>query len=63
MDKILEIKNVSLTYHTLLNEILAVSELSFDVKKGEFVSIIGPSGCGKTTILSMIAGLITPTKG
>lgn len=63
MDKILTIKDVSLTYHTLENEILAVKNLSFSVNKGEFVSIIGPSGCGKTTILSMIAGLIKPTTG
>lgn len=63
MDKILTIKDVSLTYHTLENEILAVKSLSFSVNKGEFVSIIGPSGCGKTTILSMIAGLIKPTTG
>jgi NitT/TauT family transport system ATP-binding protein len=63
MDNILELKNVSLTYHTLIDEIIAVKDFSFTAKKGEFVSIIGPSGCGKTTILSMIAGLITPTKG
>ena len=63
MDKILEVKNVYLTYHTPNDEILAVKDLSFTVNKGEFVSIIGPSGCGKTTILSMIAGLIKPSSG
>lgn len=63
MDKLLELKNVSLKYQTEDDEILAVNKLSFTVCKKEFVSIIGPSGCGKTTILSLIAGLIKPTDG
>ena len=63
MNNLLEIKNVSLTYQTLNDEITAIKDLSFSVKDGVFVSIIGPSGCGKTTILSLIAGLIKPTLG
>lgn len=63
MNKLLELKNVSLTYQTLTDEINAIKNLSFDVNEGEFVSIIGPSGCGKTTVLSLIAGLIKPTDG
>lgn len=63
MDKILELKNVNFTYQTPTNEVIAVKDLSFYCKKGDFVSIIGPSGCGKTTVLSMIAGLIPPTSG
>ncbi len=63
MNKLLELKNISLTYQTLNDEITAISELSFDVMDGEFVSIIGPSGCGKTTILSLIAGLIKQSSG
>ncbi|MBQ6921724.1 MAG: ABC transporter ATP-binding protein [Clostridia bacterium] len=63
MDKILELKNVGLNYQTPTNEIIAVKNLSFYCKKGDFISIIGPSGCGKTTVLSMIAGLIPPTSG
>lgn len=63
MKKLLEIKNVSLTYQTLEDEISAIKDLSFDCMEGEFLSIIGPSGCGKTTILSMIAGLLKPSKG
>ena len=63
MKKLLELKNVSLTYQTLTDEITAVNGLTFDVCEGEFVSIIGPSGCGKTTILSLIAGLIKPSSG
>lgn len=63
MKKLLELKNVSLTYQTLTDEICAIHGLSFNCNEGDFISIIGPSGCGKTTILSMIAGLLTPTSG
>jgi spermidine/putrescine transport system ATP-binding protein len=41
----------------------AVAELTFDVKRGSFFSILGPSGCGKTTLLRMIAGFIAPDRG
>lgn len=63
MNKLLEIKNVCLTYQTLTDEITAVKNLSFNCQDGDFLSIIGPSGCGKTTILSLIAGLLQPTSG
>ena len=41
----------------------ALSGLDFEVRRGEFVSVIGPSGCGKTTLLRIIAGLLQPTRG
>ena len=41
----------------------AVDQLSFNVPKGSFFSILGPSGCGKTTLLRMIAGFIPPDEG
>ncbi len=63
MKKILELKNVSLNYQTIDDEISAIQDLSFYCNDGEFVSIIGPSGCGKTTVLNLIAGLLKPTKG
>ncbi len=63
MNKLLEIKNVSLNYYTKHDEIKAIENLNFSCNQGEFVSIIGPSGCGKTTILSLIAGLLQPTTG
>ena len=63
MTKLLEINNISLTYQTLKSETEAIKNISFSVDKGEFVSIVGPSGSGKTTILSLIAGLITPSTG
>ncbi len=63
MNKILSIDKVSLTYHTKQGEIEALNNITFDVFNGEFVAIIGPSGCGKTSILSIIAGLLKPSKG
>jgi NitT/TauT family transport system ATP-binding protein len=44
-------------------QIQALDDLSFDVKPGEFISLVGPSGCGKTTLLRLIDGLITPDSG
>ncbi|MDE6362041.1 MAG: ABC transporter ATP-binding protein [Clostridia bacterium] len=63
MKAILQMQNVSLTYHTPKNETLAVQDLSFECYDGELLGIVGPSGCGKTTILSLMAGILTPTRG
>lgn len=63
MDKIIEINSVSLIYHSKKFETLALDNLNLTINQGEFVSIVGPSGCGKTTILSLISGLLKPTKG
>jgi spermidine/putrescine transport system ATP-binding protein len=41
----------------------AVDHVSVDIQAGEFFSFLGPSGCGKTTILRMVSGFISPTKG
>lgn len=59
----LEFNNVGLTYFSENGETEAVKDVSFSLKEGEFIAILGPSGSGKTTILSLISGLIKPTKG
>lgn len=63
MKKVLEIKDICKTYQSENGEIEALKNINFDVKEGEYVSIIGPSGCGKSTLLSIIAGLESKTSG
>lgn len=48
---------------TFPNGVSALTDLSLDVRRGEFVSLLGPSGCGKSTALRLIAGLAQPTTG
>ena len=60
---LLELKNVSLSYHSLEGETPAISHISFQVPKGGFLAIVGPSGCGKSTILNLICGLLRPEEG
>jgi NitT/TauT family transport system ATP-binding protein len=63
MEQVLELKHIHYAYHTLEGETPALTDISFALNKGEFVSIVGPSGCGKSTLLSLIAGLLEPEKG
>ncbi len=63
MTPILELKNISLNYHTLKDETKAIEDISLDLNPKEFISIVGPSGCGKTTLLSIIAGLLKQSSG
>ena len=44
-------------------EVAAVDDVSLEISKGEFFSLLGPSGCGKTTTLRMIAGFEQPSEG
>ncbi len=83
MDKVIEIKNVSMGYRVDSNRVntlkewavtklkrklhyeyfWALTDVSFDVDKGDVVGIIGRNGAGKSTILKLISGLFKPTKG
>jgi ABC-type Fe3+/spermidine/putrescine transport system ATPase subunit len=55
----LQLKNVTKMY----SGVSAVDDISFDVPRGSFATLLGPSGCGKTTTLRMIAGFYDPDKG
>ena len=62
-DNILEIKNLSKIYHNEKGEMLALKDISFSIKKKEFISIVGPSGCGKSTILTILANILKKSQG
>lgn len=64
----IEIRNITKSYYDMPGNRQAVfiptlDNISFTVKKGEFVSIIGPSGCGKSTLFNLISGLEKPDSG
>ena len=60
----IEVRGLTKSFQAIRGETVdAISGLSFDVGKNEFVSIVGPSGCGKSTLLYIVAGFITPTRG
>ena len=63
MRPILTVKNLKKNYHTKQKTIKVFENLSFSVKKKEFLTLIGPSGCGKTTLLNILSGLLKPTRG
>ena len=56
---IIQVKNLTKRF----GDLLVLDDVSFDVKKGDFVCIVGPTGCGKTTFLNTITKLYTPTSG
>jgi len=56
-------QNLGLTFQTGDGSVQALSDITLDIQKGEFISLIGPSGCGKTTLLRVIADLEKPTAG
>lgn len=60
---LLEVKSLCRQYLREGKPFMAVDNASFNIDKGQFVSIIGASGSGKSTLLNMIAGIITPTSG
>lgn len=60
---VLRVHNLSKTYMQGKIPVHALNEVSFNVEKGEFLSIVGPSGSGKSTLLSMIGLLDKPTSG
>ncbi|MEM6304905.1 MAG: ABC transporter ATP-binding protein [Pseudomonadota bacterium] len=63
MSGVISAKGLSLTFQTGDGPVHALTDVSLDIEKGDFVSFIGPSGCGKTTFLRVMADLEAPTGG
>src|SRR5690606_14179738 len=59
----IKIQNLNKSFRTDEVETLALNNISFEVKKGEFTAIMGPSGCGKSTLLNVIGMLDSSNKG
>ena len=57
-------RNLSMTFDTPAgDEVHALADINFTLKKGEILAVLGPSGCGKTTLLNIIAGFLRPSDG
>lgn len=63
MPDTIQVSNLRKEFDVVDGVEVAVDDISFNISKGEFITIVGPSGCGKTTTLRCIAGLETPTSG
>jgi NitT/TauT family transport system ATP-binding protein len=59
----IEARGVGQVFRTATQDVIALSDVSIDVKPGRFVVLVGPSGCGKSTLLMMMAGLLQQTSG
>ena len=57
-EKLLEVKNLRVSYHTYAGEVQSVRGVSFTVNKGETVAVVGESGCGKSVTAKRILRII-----
>jgi putative ABC transport system ATP-binding protein len=59
----IKLQNIEMVYRTSSIETLALNNISMNVARGEFLSVMGPSGCGKSTLLNIMGLLDVPSKG
>jgi NitT/TauT family transport system ATP-binding protein len=59
----IEVRNVGKVFHTSTQDVVALEDISLEVRPGHFVVLVGPSGCGKSTLLMMLAALLQQTSG
>ncbi len=62
-DFVVRMEHVKKTYNGYAKKINIFTDISFQLKRGEFVAVVGPTGCGKTTLINLIAGLDRPESG
>src|SRR6195952_2431671 len=60
MQTIISISNISKTYKSGL---IALKDVSLDIRRGEILALLGPNGAGKTTLISVICGIVNPSSG
>jgi NitT/TauT family transport system ATP-binding protein len=63
MDGHVSVSNLEKVYESGTEQTTAITDLSFEVEGGEFMSVVGPSGCGKSTLLYLVAGFLDVTSG
>jgi NitT/TauT family transport system ATP-binding protein len=63
LSEFLDVEAVTKVYRTSRGSVTALDDISFTVRRGEFLAIVGPSGCGKSTLLRIIGGLRRATAG
>src|SRR3954465_8921955 len=62
-DPVIAVRGLRKEYATPRGTVLALEDIDFDVREGEFVALVGPSGCGKSTLLKILAGLLPASRG